>query len=93
MHDVCPCCRCTMITDTEWRHAASAESIRQARVSLRGGEQQMDVNQSTVSRVDEELGVGEDNDLSNSMQDHDAASTTPAPDNNNGTTPEAVASS
>lgn len=23
MHDVCPCCRCTMITDTEWRYAAT----------------------------------------------------------------------
>lgn len=22
-HDVCPCCRCPMITETEWRHAAS----------------------------------------------------------------------
>ena len=26
MHDVCPCCRCTMITDTEWTFAARHEN-------------------------------------------------------------------
>lgn len=26
-HDMCPCCRCTMITDIEWRRAASEGDI------------------------------------------------------------------
>jgi hypothetical protein len=30
MHDVCPCCRCTMITDSEWRHAAAHTSDAEA---------------------------------------------------------------
>lgn len=37
-HDVCPCCRCTMITDTEWRYAATqyrveSTSTREATVN------------------------------------------------------------
>lgn len=33
MHDVCPCCRCTMITDTEWRFAATHSNNNSARSS------------------------------------------------------------
>jgi hypothetical protein len=71
MHDACPCCRCTMITDTEWRFAAAhAISDTQLRTSC-SSERRLSNNLPETTRVTTTTAVDVENVVAPTNELHD----------------------
>lgn len=85
MHNVCPCCRCPMITDNEWRLAATSASSTLSSETTRIQFEQEPLREPVSEQP---VVVGEQSDIPETVEEEsNAAETIEQMQNDDGFTP------